>query len=554
MAMTKPKSSQIEHRGESVQKVIDDLTQQDGTLDANPSWEDIPKLKGANANKQAQALANRVEALKHGEIMEFRQDSTDAPSFPIIMKARQWLHNEDYNFLPDSGDVTEEALKTVSEAKRQKKKLHIAAGRFKVYSELDPGGIEIEGTLGGWRNAAGTIIEGDGTNHSFRQLTNTTDKITYSVKNIHVENALSVLKVGYGAFVTAEHLTGVNVKQGILLSDPSTYGVLWCALRQCNIVADEEALVIEGSTVANANLIDTCYFMGGQSPVSESDFIPAARINGGGYGALANTLINTEFAGQGIGVKIGRGAATKFINGYFETEANSICIDGYASVVDIDGGVFGNARNTKNTPSSFVWHKSGSTTLNINSPTVFLDKSDGSQANMRFIHSSATASLVPGVILPIRLHNNVSAPGWKVFGEGLPTNLGNVNGNFDYTPELTAGTGGAPSVGTGYVVGKYTQIGRQIQVNIEIVFGDGMTSSGGTWMLNMPFNLLNRAVGNVRIFRPGVGVKSGIAVVGANNRQAAMYVSDNANPIGGTVPWTWQSGDTISIDISGTLA
>lgn len=64
MAMTKPKSSQIEHRGETVQKVIDDITQEDGVLVSTPDWTDVPKLKGANANKQAQALVNRTKFLQ----------------------------------------------------------------------------------------------------------------------------------------------------------------------------------------------------------------------------------------------------------------------------------------------------------------------------------------------------------------------------------------------------------------------------------------------------------------------------------------------------------
>lgn len=64
MAMTKPKSSQIEHRGESVQKVLDNITQQNGVLSSSSVWEEVPRLKGGDANKQSQALANRTQFLR----------------------------------------------------------------------------------------------------------------------------------------------------------------------------------------------------------------------------------------------------------------------------------------------------------------------------------------------------------------------------------------------------------------------------------------------------------------------------------------------------------
>lgn len=488
------------------------------------------------------------------EIIAFSQGD-DAPVFPMIQKARQFLTGEDYNFNPDSGDVTEEGMRLYAIARERKKKVYLGAGIHKISGPLDPSGVATEGVLGGYRNNGGTIIDGSGDHHAFYQQSNATSRITYALKNIHIQNALSAVNLGYAVFTELEHISATNVKQGIILSNPVAFGSLWNVMRQLNIVSVEEALIMDGGTVANANLLDTCLFNGGTAPESADDYIPAATITAtGGYGALATTLINTEFTGPGVGLELGRGSSTLMLNPYFESKAASLSIKGPAGKVKLIGGVFGSVRNEHPTPNAFIWHRNGSTSLDIDGCQIYLDQSGDRQNDMRFIHSDAPNSLTVNMMTPPRMSNTVGATGWRLFGDGLPASLGYMNHSDSFTPELTAVYGTNPSVGDGTISGRYTRSGKQIHVDIELSLGAGFSGTGNNWLLSLPFNSFRRSIGSIRIFRSGYGVKSGICIVNAASSRISLYSSDNPNPIGGGIPWAWSEGDVISVSIDYEVA
>lgn len=484
------------------------------------------------------------------ELVGFTQGGLGAASFPMLQKSRQFLTGEDYYFNPDSGDVTEEGMRLYAIARERKKKVYLAAGIHKISGPIDPSGVATEGVLGGYRNNGGTIIDGSGDHHAFYQQSNSTDRITYSIKNIHIQNALSAVNLGYAVFTELEHISATNVKQGIILSNPVAFGSLWNVMRQLNIVSLEEALIMDGGTVANANLLDTCLFNGGTEPVSIDDYIPASRITAsGGYGALATTLINTEITGPGVGLELMRGSSTLMLNPYFESKACSLSIKGPAGKVKVVGGVFGSARNEHPTPNAFIWHRSGATSLDIDGLQIFLDQSGDRQNDMRLIHSDSPGSLTTNMMIPPRVSNTVGATGWRLFGDGLPTSLGYMNYSDTFTPTLSAASGTTPSVGSGGISGSYTRAGKQIHVDIELVFGSGFSATGNNWLISLPFNSVSRAIGNARIFRSGHGVKSGICIVNSGSRSLSVYTSENPSPVGGGIPWSWQAGDVISLSI-----
>lgn len=484
------------------------------------------------------------------ELVGFTQGGEGAANFPMLQKSRQFLTGEDYNFNPDSGDVTEEGMRLYAIARERKKKVYLAAGTHKVSGPLDPSGVATEGVLGGYRNNAGTIIEGSGDHHAFYQQSNSTSRITYSLKNLHIQNALSAVNLGYAVFTELEHISATNVKQGIILSNPVALGSLWNVMRQLSIVSQEEALVMDGGTIANANLLDTCLFNGGTVPGSIDDYIPSARITAsGGYGALATTLINTEFTGPGVGLELMNAGSTLMLNPYFESKACSFSVNGPAGKVKVVGGVFGSVRNEHPTPNAFIWHRRGSASIDIDGLQIFLDQSGNRQNDMRLIHSDNPGSLTVNMPIPPRVSNMVSATGWRLFGDGLPTSLGYMNYKDTFIPTLSAASGTVPNIGSGSISGTYERSGKQVHADIELVFGAGFSATGNNWLISLPFIASSRAIGNVRIFRSGHGVKSGICVVNSGSRSLSVYASENPLAIGGGIPWAWQAGDVISLSI-----
>lgn len=499
------------------------------------------------------ALADSSDPENGAGLVGFLQSGSGAIGMPLIKKARQYLHSEDYSFIPDGSDVTENALKLIHEAKVRRRPIEIGAGDFRISGSLGIAGLDFIGTRGGWKNEGGTRIFGDGSHHIFEQKAPMGNELNFSLRNIYVSGGLSAIYSRYGIFANVEDFFAEDVKQGVYLGTSSSYGPLWCNMRRVRIDATDEALLMDGNTVANANLFDTCFFKGGAQVDNVNDFIPAVRLRAsGGYGALGNSFINTEVAGPGVGFSITSGAGFTFLGCYHEARGPQYHFSGAPRSVKIVSGIFAGSRNTHASPPCFIWHQRDNVNLSLDGGQIILGANDADQAGMSFFASQASGSINLDLISNPAITG--SAAGFGLFGPGLPSHRVNALGyRSTYSASLMSTNGNSPSVGSGSIAATYRISGGICLVTAEINLGAGFVAQGQRWYLTTPPNLQASA-------RSG---GSGLIQRGSTSRPVAVYAylgglslfdAMTGEPLGGDKPWTWQEGDRIFISASYPLA
>ena len=112
-----------------------------------------------------------------------------------------------------------------------------------------------------------------------------------------------------------------------------------------------------------------------------------------------------------------------------------------------------------------------------------------------------------------------------------------------YTPTWTAASG-TNTVGNGTLAGAYIKIGRLVTVRVDITFGSTTTSTGGFWLVTIPFAAANAgetAVGTSMCYDASAGTRffNPVCVYGGNN---LLGFSGN-NLVQTNFPTTWAVND-----------
>jgi hypothetical protein len=125
------------------------------------------------------------------------------------------------------------------------------------------------------------------------------------------------------------------------------------------------------------------------------------------------------------------------------------------------------------------------------------------------------------------------APGWQA-----------------YTPTWTASSGTAPAIGNGTLVGRYWQLGATVFFRIYMLTGSTTTfgTTGATWYFAIPVSPLSDAANSNQT----------VASFGAGGYQLTPFLRDTypntlyllygTTTVGPTVPVTWTSGMTLTIE------
>jgi hypothetical protein len=122
-----------------------------------------------------------------------------------------------------------------------------------------------------------------------------------------------------------------------------------------------------------------------------------------------------------------------------------------------------------------------------------------------------------------------------------------------YTPSF-GGTGGSPSLGNGSITGEITQHGNAVVANILLTVGSTTVMPTTAIQLGLPASL--GVHGSDTYFGTAQGTHSS-SVYNASANAQGTAVSVTASGTSGnwnsTVPYTWATGDTLRITISGYL-
>jgi hypothetical protein len=114
-----------------------------------------------------------------------------------------------------------------------------------------------------------------------------------------------------------------------------------------------------------------------------------------------------------------------------------------------------------------------------------------------------------------------------------------------YTPTWT-GSSSNPAIGNGTIVGRFTIVGKTVNVYVKITMGSTTTYGAGTWRITLPFTAYASAI------LPTTFILASSRFQGLSYTEFAAnttYVTPVVSPGSGvtsTIPGTWGSGHTLS--------
>lgn len=135
------------------------------------------------------------------------------------------------------------------------------------------------------------------------------------------------------------------------------------------------------------------------------------------------------------------------------------------------------------------------------------------------------------------------------------------NGWSAYTPTLAANTT-SPTLGTSVLTGRYRKTGHTADIHINLLVGSGWDPGAGAWNFSLPSSsdalgvvtpLLTNA-SEVMGFATARDVlpsptSRGLFVYRFSSAAVGLIASADGVPLGPGAPFTWASGDLISIHI-----
>ena len=117
-----------------------------------------------------------------------------------------------------------------------------------------------------------------------------------------------------------------------------------------------------------------------------------------------------------------------------------------------------------------------------------------------------------------------------------------------YTPTWTA-TGTAPAIGDGTINGAYHREGTDMHVNIVFTAGSTTTFGTGAWSFSLPKAADRLTVGAARLTDSGTAFYAAVCEIAAAASTVQIYGYNVANAVTNAIPFTWASGDRITLDI-----
>lgn len=423
-----------------------------------------------------------------------------------------------------------------------KVKGYFTSRHYKTSAALNIAGVDIEGVLAGYKNKHGTRITGNGNHNIFEQMGVELQYITYSLKNFALSGGIVGLKMTYAVNATVENVFIDNVERAFLLGDSQFVGPIWCSLKNCRGEGRISGLEIDGNKWANANMFETCFFKG--------DEFAGSITAKGGIGAASNHFVNTEFAGKGFGVKLGKNKSTAFDNCYFENEGSSLLIEDSTADLALNNATFGSlTENNKTGKTSFIHHSSGTCNMSISSGYIYL--AGNNQNNLAFIESDKPESLVVNMATPVK-REIYTATGFKLFrNPALPNANFRLHFTSSYDCEFSSSNKDA-AIGNGELIAYYNLNNSRCTTNLNFKIGASTTKGTGQWQFRLPFKAsavaryhLGQALA---IKADGTKLMTGVArVVGGANQVVAYF--NNINPADATRPFEWGENDRLDITI-----
>src|SRR3990167_3313124 len=129
-----------------------------------------------------------------------------------------------------------------------------------------------------------------------------------------------------------------------------------------------------------------------------------------------------------------------------------------------------------------------------------------------------------------------------------------------YTPRWT-GASANPSIGNGTLKGKYIRTGPKCDVHILISWGSTTSSGTGYWTISVPFRSKADDIYDVGVaqgYNSSIQHYGGVAFIAPSSTTMVIAAGGegggSANAWGGTVPFTFGTGDRLDIYISYEVA
>ena len=147
-------------------------------------------------------------------------------------------------------------------------------------------------------------------------------------------------------------------------------------------------------------------------------------------------------------------------------------------------------------------------------------------------------------------------PGEKLAAAKLNTEVrdfaAGVQATWDiYVPTVTGTTD--PSIGNGVLTGRYLRLGKTIICTIVMQMGSMTTYGSGTWTITLPVasvwaSQTDVSMGSAHLFDTSATARKTGQVFNVD-QSTVQIVTDSATLVGTAVPWTWATGDVLSLDL-----
>jgi hypothetical protein len=121
-------------------------------------------------------------------------------------------------------------------------------------------------------------------------------------------------------------------------------------------------------------------------------------------------------------------------------------------------------------------------------------------------------------------------------------------GSVSYTPTWTA-DGTAPDLGDGSISGAYWREGQFLRVNIRLVAGATTTFGTGASHFSVPLTAARATTGSALLLDSGTALYGATSAIAASASTIEVYGYNVGNANTNTIPFTWASGDTVTLDI-----
>lgn len=292
----------------------------------------------------------------------------------------------------------------------------LPSGIYLISSTINFSGTNIEGVLQSGFGTTGTnpttktsVIKC--TTNNFIALKQNSVKgadLTYSIKNIRIENADIGIQTSYTVNSCFENIFITNCRNGFEFGVYTILGGLFNTFVNIYIQDCEEyAFKLSGQGSPNNNVFTNCFFEGKKGSLIECN---------GGIGAVNNVFNSVEFRNDngGRGVTVKRGVNTIFNHCYFESNASAVYLDENSDAV-VNECIFALlVNNNSENDDSFITATNIANRILINGGYVYLSQTaEGTTMNnLRFINHIRGVNYIEMIKPPRASLTNIT--GWKL--------------------------------------------------------------------------------------------------------------------------------------------